>query len=528
MKTISDFLAEPILSEVEISNRDLRRIVDQIREPLLNANRDDPVLFKHGDRCVWFEHGSDGSPLLQELTIDRLRHVLARRFSWFRVDRRGNSLVTSPPIDVVRDFLASPNITFPPLERITSVPVFAPDGTVPLKPGYHDKTRAILLPSESLDFLADSDDSDDEAVQAALSLFDEVVCDFPFVAHGRTHALAAMLVPFVRAMIKGPTPLHLIEKPEPGSGATLLAQVICDISVGHSTPALTESGSEDEFSRKIHSKLRSGPAVILLDNLRNRLVSAALAAALTNDSLEERIVQHSVTEAAPVRCLWLATANNPSLSREMARRTVPIRLKPETPKPYLRTDFRHANLRDWVALNRSFLVWAMLAMVRKWISVGCPKGQERLGMFESYSQVIGGILQVLGIPGFLATREELSELADDDANELSPLIPKWRDRFDSSPVGVAQLLSLCNEIPSLQWTDGNAHIRLGKLIRANRDRAFGEVTVASAGESRGSKLWRLVPIKPRMVPQPPEEILCHSEGVEGVGECLSPSGKSVE
>ena len=34
-----------------------------------------------------------------------------------------------------------------------------------------------------------------------------------------------MLLPFVRELIDGPTPLHLIEKPTPGTGGTLLATV---------------------------------------------------------------------------------------------------------------------------------------------------------------------------------------------------------------------------------------------------------------------------------------------------------------
>ena len=35
--------------------------------------------------------------------------------------------------------------------------------------------------------------------------------------------MAAVLHPFVRPMISGPTPIHLFDKPQSGTGATLLA-----------------------------------------------------------------------------------------------------------------------------------------------------------------------------------------------------------------------------------------------------------------------------------------------------------------
>ena len=39
------------------------------------------------------------------------------------------------------------------------------------------------------------------------------------------NAVAAFILRFVRLLIEGPTPLHLIESPTPGSGKGLLADV---------------------------------------------------------------------------------------------------------------------------------------------------------------------------------------------------------------------------------------------------------------------------------------------------------------
>jgi hypothetical protein len=395
-------------------------------------------------------------------------------------------------MDVVRDLLALPNMDVPVVERFVSVPVFAPDGTIQMHPGYSAGTRCIYLPCESLSAMPpvpDRPDKDD--IATALANFDDLVADFPFVGTGKPHTLAAMLVVFVRALIKGPTPLHLIEKPAPGTGATLLAQVIWDICLGFPIAAMTESKGDDEFGRKIHSKLCSGPSVILLDNLRNRLESAALAAALTGDLFEDRLVQQSATMAAPVRCLWLATANNPSLSNEMTRRTIPIRLDAKMAKPHLRTSFRIPNLREWVGANHACFVWAMLTLVRAWLAAGRPKGTKPLGMYESYAEVIGGILDVAGVIGFLDIPQEQASLEDNEG-EIASLVSLWCTAFGFLPVGAAELHPLCGEVDLGGKTENDQKIRLGKLLRLNRDSRFGDLVVREAGERGGSKLWRLV------------------------------------
>jgi len=507
MKSINQFLDENVLGRFNVVVMNLRKITGNVLRALVTANgQGDPVLFRHGGALVWIEFDDDGSPAFREITLDRMRLLLARRFSWYRRNLNGKEVAACPPMEVVRDVLVFPNIDLPVVERIVCVPFFAPDGTIQTEPGYNPATRAIFQPCDDMDaMLPVSDSPDSDEMATALAIFDDVVVDFPFVGPGKTHTLAALLVPFVRALIDGPTPLHLLEKPAPGTGATLLAQVICDICLGYPVAAMTEAHGEDEFSRKIHSKLRSGPTAILLDNLRHHLDSAALAVALTNDMFGDRIIQRSEIASAPVRCLWLATANNPSLSPQMARRTIPIRLDAQMERPHLRTDFRQANLREFVRSNHALLVWAVLTMVRGWIAAGRPKGTKKLGMYESYSEVIGGILDVAGVPGFLDIPQEQAALEDDEAS-LAPLIPLWLETFGFDTVSTAQLFELRPELDLGGKTEMEQKIRLGKLLRANRDRRFGDLVIVHEGKRGGSSLWRLVRVAG-----------CSSTGGQGAG-----------
>ncbi len=131
------------------------------------------------------------------------------------------------------------------------------------------------------------------------------------------------------------------------------------------------------------------------------LNSAALSSAITSDYFEDRVVGKSQFLRVPVHCMWVTTANNPSLARELARRCVRIRMDAGVERPDLRKNFRHPKLKKWVVENEARLVWAALTFVQAWISEGRPPGSRTLGMFESWSEILGGILGVARIGGFL-------------------------------------------------------------------------------------------------------------------------------
>src|SRR5262249_47672497 len=146
---------------------------------------------------------------------------------------------------------------------------------------------------------------------------------------------------------------------------------------------------------------------------------------------EDRIIGTSNVVSAPVQCLWMATGNNPILAEDIARRTVRIRLDTQTERPYERAGFRHPNLMEWVADNRPTLIWAALVLIRAWIAEACPAGAANLGMFESWSRVMGGILEVTGIPGFLANRKATFLEDDPEGVALKSFVEVWWHNFGS-------------------------------------------------------------------------------------------------
>jgi hypothetical protein len=115
--------------------------------------------------------------------------------------------------------------------RVVYTPVFAGTGELVATPGYHLNTGIFVFAPPDLDgfleSIGDIANPSKDDLQGALEVLLEPLCDFPFVSQAdRAHTLALILLPFVRELIDGPTPLHGIFKPAPGTGGTLLAEIV--------------------------------------------------------------------------------------------------------------------------------------------------------------------------------------------------------------------------------------------------------------------------------------------------------------
>jgi hypothetical protein len=86
------------------------------------------------------------------------------------------------------------------------------------------------------------------------------------------------------------------------------------------TPSpMTKATTDEEWGKTITSNLLAAPAVIYIDNLNRMLASGKLAAALTAREFSDRVLGKSEQIALPVRCVWVAAANNPTLSTEISQ-----------------------------------------------------------------------------------------------------------------------------------------------------------------------------------------------------------------
>jgi hypothetical protein len=262
---------------------------------------------------------------------------------------------------------------------------------------------------------------------------------------------------------------------------------------------MVEGSDDEEWRKRLTAKLRQIPSLVLIDNLRRPLDSSALAAALTAPFWEDRILGVSETTRLPIRCIWIATGNNPEFSGEMARRLVRIRLDARVDQPWRRSGFRHPNLMVWVHANRAQLVAACLTLCRAWIAADMPRGDKSVGSFESWAAVMGGILDCVGVPGFLCNIDEMLDASDGEGAVWRVFVGQWWDRFGTAEVGTSGLYELavnCEPpLPLGTGGDRSQRTRLGKALVRMRDRVFDiaglKARIRAIGVSHQARHWQL-------------------------------------
>jgi len=490
----------PTLPLIDAGDLNLSRVSQAALEALIAANAP-PRLFHYGGMLARLEADERGWPILRELTEDRVRHELDRAARFVKFDSKGGIHDALPPMHVVKDVLATPELPLPSLSRIVEVPTFAPDGTLNETPGYHAASRTFYRPAPGFHLPRIPEAPTERQIENARTFIcDELLGGFPFIGPAeRANAVALFLDPFVRDMIDGATPLRCIDAPSPGSGKGLLASVLLSPAIGREPSIMSAPRDDDEWRKRIFAALRTSPAAILIDNVTGALYSGSLAAALTGLWIEDRVLGASEMVRVPIRCAWVATANNVTMSTEIARRTVRIRLDAKVDRPWQRTGFAHADLRGWANENRVKLVWSGLTLVRAWLAEGAPLGTRTLGSYERWSSILGGILGNAGIDDFLGNLEELYETADAEGAVLRDFVAAWAEKFGEGEVGVAELFEVASTVEGFDFgkgSDRSQRISFGKRLVGMRDRVIGDYRIVQTREVQRAKKWRLGRSKP--------------------------------
>lgn len=466
--------------EIQINNRFLRDISDDAIAAL-EASNDPPTYFLRG--TVPVRLAADAKA--EVLTNTSLKGDLDRLADFVKVvyKDKGEPEINParPPSDLAPDILTRPELPLPRLEAIASAPVVLPSGEVLLKDGF-DEESGILLRLKGLQGLRT-----DIPSAEALGMLHEVYGEFPFVDEaGIAHTLAMTLQPFARPLIHGPTPMYLIDAPARGTGKGLLSEVMNLIPLGIYAPTMAQARDSDEQEKRITSVLLEGRQIVFLDNV-TRLGSEPLHIVLTSEVWQGRILGKSETVTMPNRAVWLASGNNVELSDEMTRRVIPIRLDAGVERPEERSGFKHADLPGYVRQHRSELVSACLSLIQAWLEAGQPHGTATLGRFESWAGVMGGILDVAGVSGFMSGRERLHSEADKETTEWASFCEAWWSTFGERAVTASELFDIVKERKLLLdlWggrSDLAARQRFGRALTSRRDRVFGGLKIMNAGK----------------------------------------------
>jgi hypothetical protein len=360
-------------------------------------------------------------------------------------------------------------------------------------------------------------------VADAVRLLWEPFRDFPLVGDpDRAHTLGALLTLMGRPLISGPTPLFLWEKPSPGTGASLLVNTLVIVATGMRPSAQTEAEDPDEWRKKITAALLEAPSVVFFDNLTGYLDDSHLAAALTTEVWSDRVLGRSETVRLLIRNVWLSTGNNVTLATDLARRTVRAKLDAQVERPWLRArdghvTFAHPSLLEWVADHRAALVHAGLTLITGWRAAGQPAGTATLGGYEAWSKVVGGILDVAGIPGFLGNLDALYEQNDTEGDEAKRFVARWWQEREEKPTTPAELVALATHpdvgLPVGGKDDVGRAMSLGRWLAKHAGRYYDldpDLTL-TIWRDRGAhrNLWWLTRPEKRATPVAPLAHFAH-------------------
>jgi hypothetical protein len=445
----------------------------------IQANNDPPRYFSTGSGIVRIVGGVDGIPTsAQELTIDSLTGVSARTALWHKFEEKKGEIEQFPLEKVMRDMLSNPNPPLPRLVRITRAPAYGPNLSLSVKPGFDHETGHYFA-AEGLEITEPPLLPDEAQVsQAKQLLLEDFLVDFPFVGPAdRAHALSLMLNPFVRSMIDGPTPLYMIEAPSAGTGKSLLAHLLMLPGTGIEPAMISPANNDEEMRKTITANLARMPEAVLLDNVSKEMKFPSLASVLTARVWTDRVLGRSEVTSFPVQCTWIATGNNPTMTREIYRRTIRIRLDAQAERPEERTSFRHTRIERWARERRADLITACLTLINHWIAHGALPGPGVLGSYDDWAGVHSGILESCGVDGFLDRRSDDEAIVSSDEGQIRALVLAWWEEKRSNWVSASELLPIALKVEGFYLgnspSDRAMTISLGMQLAANRDRIVG-------------------------------------------------------
>ncbi len=498
------------LPAIQVNNRQLRDVLEDTWRAIARINGDltefDKLPYflfqRQGALVRLVANGNDGALDIEMAQDSAVFALLVHAANWIKLTEEA-VLHVHPPHDLARVMMSFPQSELPALEAVIRTPVFGRTGQLIREAGYHREERVWLQPREELDLPPVPEIPAAEEIAAARTLlFDELLGDFPFVSRSdAAHAVAAMILPFVRRLFRGPTPIHLIEAPRPGSGKGLLANVVSVVAHGTTCETKTLPGDEEEVRKLLTTELIKGRPLILLDNADERkpIHSGALASVTTAEIWGNRQLGKLDSVCVPNLALWLMTANNPKLAGEMARRCIRVRIDPKIDRPWKRGGFRHQHLLDWARENRARLVLAVIILVKAWLAADRPEYHIRLGSFERWSSVVGGIIQAAGIPGFLESLDELYDASDKEGQEWRAFADAWWRAFGAAPQKVADLNQFCEREGLMLDVRGDRsersqQVRLGNALHSHRDQVYERyriVKVEPPRQHRGTAMYAL-------------------------------------
>lgn len=414
---------------------------------------------------------------------------------------------------------------FAHLDRVSHAPFVRPDGTIVTEPGYDEATRTILMADPVLEGLQVPENPSPAEIDAARELiFTDWLGDFPFDSDvDRANMLALIVTPAIRGMVPI-APLAVIDGLQMGVGKNKIADTLLIIYTGATAEPMNWVSEPEELRKQITSAFRAGSEFFVFDEAHT-IEGAPLAQALTAETWQDRILGVSTMAAFPNEVTWISLGNQVQVRGDLSRRVYRIAIRPTYGNPQDRpaSSFRHPgvsglDLYSWVRANRRQLMTAILTLIRAWFAQGQPRPARGVsfGSFEAWEKIVGGIVEVAGIKGFLENIKTWRSESDFDTQYWHGHLGWLREQFGDEPFRTADVRGKAMAEPSGYLAppklddpaDKGYGKALGEAYSRLRGRRYERLWLERQGFSHGHvSLWRVfseeeLPLPP-VAPGPP-------------------------
>jgi len=364
--------------------------------------RDDEVFVRGDHLAAVLPEGR-----LHPLSPDALKGRIGAQVQCVRIDEdTGERRPVQPPIDLCRMIAARGRWEgIRELAGIVCEPRLRPDGSVLQEPGYDAETQLLYVEGETFDPVPAWGL---EEAQGAAGEFMSLVGDFPFLHPEGTNAtsaawLAMLLTPIAVSALPrtAPTPFFLLEAPAAGTGKSKLAMVTATIAGGPAVQTLNIEQKDATEMGKLLVSIGSSPRlprVVLFDNIKGQMGWAPFDLTLSLRTIAGRVLGQSRTLNVPSDITWFGTSNQATLTPDMARRTLTIRLDARTARPTERRGFRIEDIEGYATAHRARLMPRAMGILRAYLLAGAPRQtlEAGLGGYQAWSALVRGCVRWLG------------------------------------------------------------------------------------------------------------------------------------
>jgi hypothetical protein len=411
------------------------------------------------------------------------------------------------------------------LEGVIEAPTMTHDGRFITEAGYDQSSCLLYRPNAEYPPLPTNPTHKDARESAKVLL--ALISEFPFVQqHHRAVWLACLLTILTRHAIPGPTPCFLFDANAPGTGKSLLTDLIAIIALGRPMARVSWPDNDQEVAKVILALAIAGDVVCLWDNIGHNaaLGSPSFDAALTSTVYKGRILGYSeMSGELPFATVFIATGNNVSLAEgDTPRRTLISRMECKEENPEERSGFKITDIKNHAEKNRGELVIHALTILKAFHQAGLPllNSLPAFGSYEAWSRLIRGavIFALCDDPDNeteCRTADPCAGKADASKasisrNYLLGLVEGWKDLpggmdtgvtasdairavEDDAKGGINKLKTLRNVLMEFSRNgDLPTPKMLSARLRTFKGRVIGGRTIVHAGEAQGGVAkWKI-------------------------------------